>query len=314
MAVRGPPSPELTRETDVPRTKTATAEPSATDVYALGRDPGESARLQRQAEELRPDSASLFDRVGLRPGQHAIDLGCGPRGILDLLAERVAPGGSVVGVDADPGHVAMAREYTAQRGLVSVQIVAADARCTGLPPGSFDLVHARTLLVNVPDPAEVLAEMVRLARPGGWVASLEPDVEGAVCYPAHPAYTRMWQLFRTAFGRHGADLLIGRRLAELYRGPGCTTSASRHGHGCASPVTPAGRSCLTWYAAFTQGSSALAWPTRASSPRWITRSVATSTTPAPWSCPTCPSSPGAASRKLSAVEQVHSLTGKPGAS
>jgi len=199
---------------------TATAEPSATEVYALGRDPEESARLQRQSEELRPDSAALLDRVGLGPGQDAIDLGCGPRGILDLLGERVAPGGRVTGLDADPSHVAMAREFTAQRGLSSAQIVAADARRTGLPPGSFDLVHARTLLVNVPEPAEVLAEMVRLARPGGWVASLEPDVECAICYPAHPGYTRMWELFRAAFSRNGADLLIGRRLAELYRQAG----------------------------------------------------------------------------------------------
>jgi SAM-dependent methyltransferase len=202
------------------RTITATAQPSATDVYALGRDPGETARLERQSEELEPDSAALLDRVGLRPGQDTIDLGCGPRGILDLLAERVAPGGHVTGLDADPGHVAMARKFTAQRGLRNVQIVAADARRTSLPPGSFDLVHARTLLVNVPEPAEVLAEMVRLARPGGWVASLEPDVEGALCYPPHPAHTRMQELFRAAFGRHGADLLIGRRLAELYRQAG----------------------------------------------------------------------------------------------
>jgi ubiquinone/menaquinone biosynthesis C-methylase UbiE len=216
-----PPFPELTREhSHMQRAMTSTAQPSATDVYALGRDPGESERLQRQSEELGPDSAALLDRVGLRPGQDAIDLGCGPRGILDLLAERVAPGGRVTGLDADPGHVAMARKFTARRGLRSVQIVAADARRTGLPPGSFDLVHARTLLVNLPGPAEVVAEMVRLARPGGWVASLEPDVEGALCYPAHPAYTRMWELFRAAFGRHGADLLIGRRLAELYRQAG----------------------------------------------------------------------------------------------
>jgi SAM-dependent methyltransferase len=204
----------------MPRTRIATAQPSATDVYALGRDPGETARLQRQSEELRPDSAALLDRVGLGPGQAAIDLGCGPRGILDLLAERVGPGGHVTGLDADPAHVAMARQFTAQRGLGSVQIVAADARRTGLPPASFDLVHARTLLVNVPEPTEVLAEMVRLARPGGWVASLEPDVEGALRYPPHPAYARMWELFRAAFGRNGADLLIDRRLTELYRRAG----------------------------------------------------------------------------------------------
>jgi SAM-dependent methyltransferase len=194
--------------------------PAATDVYALGRDRGESERLLRQSEELRPDSAALLDQVGLGPGQDAIDLGCGPRGIIDLLAERVAPGGRVAGLDADPVHVAMAREFTAQRGLASVRIVTADARRTGLPPGSFDLVHARTLLVNVPEPEQVLAEMVRLARPGGWVAGLEPDAGYPLCYPAHPGYTRMWDLFRAAFSRHGADLLIGRRLAELYRRAG----------------------------------------------------------------------------------------------
>ena len=80
--------------------------------------------------------------------------------------------------------------------------------------------HARTLLVTIPEPAEVLAEMVRLARPGGWVASQEPDAEHAICYPALPAWTRLHELFQTSFGRNGADLLIGRRLAELYREAG----------------------------------------------------------------------------------------------
>ena len=53
---------------------TTVAEPSATDVYALGRDPGESAWLQRQSEELRTDSTALLDRVGIGPDQSAIDL------------------------------------------------------------------------------------------------------------------------------------------------------------------------------------------------------------------------------------------------
>ena len=110
-------------------------------VYALGSSPGESARLQRQADELAPDSRDLLDRVGLRPGQAVIDLGCGPRGILDMLAERVAPEGRVVGLDADPAHTAMAAEFAAGRGLSGVEIMTADARRTGLPSGSFDLVH-----------------------------------------------------------------------------------------------------------------------------------------------------------------------------
>jgi hypothetical protein len=62
----------------------------------------------------------------------------------------------------------------------------------------------------------VVTEMVRLARPGGWIASLEPDVEHSLCYPPHPAWTRVIEIFRTAFSRNGADLFIGRRLMELY--------------------------------------------------------------------------------------------------
>ena len=110
-----PPSPEA-----------AVDDPNA--VYALGSSRGESARLQRQAEELAPDSAVLLDRVGLRPGDSAIDLGCGPRGVIDLLAERVAPGGRVVGFDADPVHVAMASEFVASQGLSDVEVVCGDAR------------------------------------------------------------------------------------------------------------------------------------------------------------------------------------------
>jgi ubiquinone/menaquinone biosynthesis C-methylase UbiE len=203
--------------------RSATGTPPGQDpnvVYALGSSPGESTRLQRQADELAADSAALLDRIGLRPGQSAIDLGCGPRGILDMLAERVAPAGRVVGLDADPAHTTMAAEFAAGRGLSSVEIMTADARNTGLAPGSFDLVHARTLLVNLPDPAGVAVEMMRLARPGGWVASTEPDTEYARCYPSHPAFDRLRDIFTVAFRRNGADPWIGRRVAELFRHAG----------------------------------------------------------------------------------------------
>jgi ubiquinone/menaquinone biosynthesis C-methylase UbiE len=196
--------------------------PGVTAVYPLGSSAGESARLQRQADELAPDSAALLDQVGLRPGQSAIDLGCGPRGILDLLVDRVSPGGQVVGLDADPAHAAMAAAFVSDRRLSGVAIMTADARHTGLPSGSFDLVHARTLLVNLTDPAQAVAEMVRLAKPGGQVAVAEPDTEHVLCYPPLPAFDRMGEIFRAAFRRNGADPTIGRRVPELFRQAGLT--------------------------------------------------------------------------------------------
>jgi SAM-dependent methyltransferase len=190
------------------------------EVYALGQSGRESERLQRQADELAPESASLLDRVGLSRGQRALDLGCGPRGVLELMCDRVLPGGQVVGVDADQNHVAMAAQLVKTLGLSDVEIRLGDARRTGLPSNTFDVVHARTLLITIPEPAAVLTEMVRLARPGGSVVSLEPDTECSICYPPHPAYERLCEIFAVVFARNGADPHMGRRLGELYRHAG----------------------------------------------------------------------------------------------
>ena len=197
----------------------------ATEVYALGADSDETARLQRQSEELQPEARALLGRLrelGLRPGQTAIDLGCGPRGILDLLADAVGPDGRVVGLDADQAHVAAARQYAVSRGFANVEVLAGDARHTGLPAESFDLVHTRTLLVTIPEPAEVVAEMARLAKPGGLVASQEPDADFSICYPPLAEWDRLWSLFLASFPRAGADLRLGRRLTELFREAGLT--------------------------------------------------------------------------------------------
>lgn len=194
--------------------------PDAYALYALGSNGAESVRLRRQADELAALSAALLDRVALRPGQRAIDLGCGPRGVLDLLAQRTSPDGRVVGLDADPRHTALAADFVASQGLAGVEILTADARDTGLPADSFDVVHAGSLLVNVPDPDELVAEMVRLARPGGWVASMEPDTEHAFCYPPNEAFERICQLFPLVFARNGADPCVGRRVPELLREAG----------------------------------------------------------------------------------------------
>jgi ubiquinone/menaquinone biosynthesis C-methylase UbiE len=189
-------------------------------IYALGSDAPERKRLVRQADELRAHSAAQLAHAGVKPGWNVIDLGCGPIGVIDQLSELVGPGGHVTGLDFNPGNVALAREIARERGLEKVDIVEGDARHTGLPGGSFDLVHARTLLINVPTPEGVLAEMVCLARTGGVVTVMEPDVDATVCYPRLPAWERLHEIFSQSFRQDGADPIIGRRVGELFRGAG----------------------------------------------------------------------------------------------
>lgn len=194
--------------------------PGSAAVYTIGSNPAELDRLRRQSDELRPHSVTLLDQGGVGPGWNVLDLGCGPRGTLELLSERVGPSGHVTGLDFNPMHVAAARERVAELGLWNVDVVEGDARRTGLPGGSFDLVHARLLLVTIPEPLDVVVEMARLVRPGGRVVGDEADAIHHVCYPPHPAWDRLADTFLAAFRVDGADPALGRRLPELYREAG----------------------------------------------------------------------------------------------
>jgi SAM-dependent methyltransferase len=189
-------------------------------VYTLGSNPAERDRLRRQSEDLLPHAVALLGHVDLEPGGRALDLGCGPSGTLELLSERVGPSGRVMGLDFNPVHVALAREFAQERGLANVEIVEGDARRTALPPSSFDLVHARLILVTIPDPLEVVSEMVRLARPGGWVIGEEADCITLLCHPPHPAWDRLTEVFLAVWRHDGADPYLGRRLPDLLRGAG----------------------------------------------------------------------------------------------
>jgi ubiquinone/menaquinone biosynthesis C-methylase UbiE len=61
-----------------------------------------------------------------------------------------------------------AQSSVAERRLSNVQLIGGDAEATGLPRASFDLAHARLLLINVRHPDRILSEMVAVVRSGSW--------------------------------------------------------------------------------------------------------------------------------------------------
>jgi SAM-dependent methyltransferase len=182
----------------------------------LGASSPELQRLLQQAKDLEPEARWLLDRIGVAQGWRTIDVGCGPLGILDALSERVGPHDEVVGLDLESRFVEMARRIVDERRLDNVRVMHGDATATGLPRGSFDLVHERLLLIG-PLRERVLAEMVALTKPGGFVAVQELDLLSSFCEPAHPAWDTLLAAFGAFVGRAGADLTTGRRLPALLR-------------------------------------------------------------------------------------------------
>ncbi|MBV9423069.1 MAG: methyltransferase domain-containing protein [Solirubrobacterales bacterium] len=184
-------------------------------LYTIGSSDSERDRLRSQTDELHEHSVALLQRVGIQQGWKVLEIACGPRGVLELLTEHVGPTGAVTGLDINPVHVAQARRHATALGLGNVTVLEADARRSTLPAGSFDLVYARLILVNVPDPERVVSEMVRLVKPGGWLACEEADCGAMLCQPPHPAYSRLTDTLLALYRHDGADILIGRRLHQL---------------------------------------------------------------------------------------------------
>ena len=61
------------------------------DIHLLGRGPAEEERLKRQIADLAPVSDAQLVKIGIRPGERVVDLGCGPGGVLHLLGKHVGP-------------------------------------------------------------------------------------------------------------------------------------------------------------------------------------------------------------------------------
>ncbi|MDC3953702.1 methyltransferase domain-containing protein [Polyangium jinanense] len=193
---------------------------SESDLYLLGGSAREAERLRKQIQELAGEARWLLDQLQIRPGARAIELGCGPQGVLELLSERVGPSGTVVGLDKNEGFVASARKHMAEQRRTNVEVVQGDARATNLPKESFDVVFCRLLLVNVPEPEQVVQEMVSLLRPGGVIASHEADYLPHMCDPPSPAWDRLFEIFQAYTRAKGVDLFVGRRVHRMLRDAG----------------------------------------------------------------------------------------------
>jgi SAM-dependent methyltransferase len=200
---------------------------SEPDQYFLGYRTAEQERLQRQADELAAESAWLFDTIGPLEGKRVLEIGCGPRGCLDQLSLRVGPSGRVTGLERSPEAVEMAKRFVSQRELSNVEVLCGDAKASDLPPASFDLVAARLVLVNVPNPEQVVSEAARLTRPGGVVAFHEADWAAFMCDPPSAGWTGIVDRLVRYSEANGIDLFVGRKLPRLLRSAGLTDVSVR---------------------------------------------------------------------------------------
>jgi SAM-dependent methyltransferase len=124
-----------------------------------------------------PAYGKAVEIAGLRPGDLALDVGCGTGRALPALAAAVGPTGQVIGLDLTPDMLTAA--YAAGRHGCAALILA-DARRLPIADETADAVFAAGLVQHLPDPGAGLAELARVTRPGGRLVLFHPSGRAAL--------------------------------------------------------------------------------------------------------------------------------------
>lgn len=156
--------------------------------------------------------------LGAPPGQHWLDVGCGTGALADAILAPATPS-AVCGIDASADYLAFAREHLRDPRARFEQ---GDATRLPYAPGAFDCAVSGLMLNFLPQPEQGVAEMVRVARPGGIVAAYLWDYAGEMQLMRY-----FWDAV-AALDPAGVDLDEGRRfplcqpapLAALFGGAG----------------------------------------------------------------------------------------------
>jgi ubiquinone/menaquinone biosynthesis C-methylase UbiE len=192
---------------------------SEATAYVLGSDDAEVARLDAQASFISGATSALLQAAGIGGPMRVLDLGTGLGHVAFQVAERLAPGGTVVGVDRASRMLEIAERRRAAAGVENVSFVEGDARSFELGE-PVDAIVARLLMFHLPDREAVLRRQLDALRPGGTIVLVEFDIGVLRCEPETPLVAASHRWMEAAFRSAGADPRIGARVGILLRRAG----------------------------------------------------------------------------------------------
>lgn len=198
---------------------------SETDYLLENRNTEAAQRFTALSALFNPGTLRQFDACGMTAGWRCWEVGAGGPALARMIAERVGQAGRVLATDIDDSW---AKEAATRNVEVRKHDVARDP-----PPDElFDLVHARLVLVHVPERERAFRNMISALKPGGWlvVEDADPALQPLSCIDPYGAEqelaNRIRSGFRALLSNRGADLSFGRKLPRMFREAGLADMAA----------------------------------------------------------------------------------------
>jgi len=127
---------------------------------------------------------TLIGALPLSPGMRVLDVGCGDGFYLDLLAERLAAPGGVVGLDINRACLNIAGErLSGHSERCAVHLIRGTLDDLPMEYARCDLAWCAQSLYSLSEPVAALRRMAAAVRPGGFVAVLEIDTMHQLLLP-----------------------------------------------------------------------------------------------------------------------------------
>jgi ubiquinone/menaquinone biosynthesis C-methylase UbiE len=133
-----------------------------------------AAYERRMGRWSRVVGEKFLDWLAVPQGLRWLDVGCGNGAFTEVVIARSAPA-AVSGVDPSEGQLTYARTRPAAK---LAEFRRGEAQALPYPDRSFDAATMALVISFVPDPAKAVREMLRVVRPGGWVAAYMWDLPG----------------------------------------------------------------------------------------------------------------------------------------
>jgi SAM-dependent methyltransferase len=177
------------------------------DTYVLDTsDELEQERLALQAELWDPFTCSFLHKTGVDAGWRCLDVGGGAGSVASWLHQRVGAGGSVVVTDIET-------RWLEPLAGPNLEVRRHDIVADPLEPEAYDLVHARLVLMHLPERKAVLAKLAAAVRPGGWLVVADYDQRCFLdSYPLDAAFSKFSLAFSAAMELAGVDTRHGPKL------------------------------------------------------------------------------------------------------